>query len=104
MARDSDPRRIGSFVEFLISLRWHTAAMSALWLLAAALGGEPSRVPDGPVASSAATLPPAAYIFALREYELEFEEVDNPAPDTAPPPVPHACIRPRHDEDCENIA
>ena len=100
-ARKSDPRIPANFVEFLVSLRWHVAAMSALWLLGTMLGAEPHpHTRGGMVAARAVPSLPMDGILALREYSEELDEADNPPPRHQPPPIPHACTDPRREWEC----
>jgi len=99
-----DPRSPGTFIEFLISLRWHAAAITALLLLAALLTGEPSPKPRLPVAESAGTPSPDSCILALRRYERELDAMDAPPPREAPAPIPHACADPRREPECRDFA
>jgi hypothetical protein len=93
-----------TFVEFLISLRWHAAAMSALWVLVALLGAGQPRPERGLIASGAASPSPLAYIIALREYSEELREANNPPAQQTPPPIPHACADPRRTRERNEIA
>jgi hypothetical protein len=99
-----DPRFPGNFVEFLISLRWHAASMSALWLVVALLGGEHSQTSPGAIASDPASSPPLAYIIALREYSEALDEANGPPARQQPPPIPHACADPRRTWECNEFA
>jgi len=99
----SDPRSPGSFVEFLISLRWHGAAMSALWIIVASLGAEHGRTAPSASEAGPAEPPPMAAILAWRELAEEIDEPGPPAP-PEPQPVPHACADPRRIRECNEIA
>jgi hypothetical protein len=93
----SGSRSQATFIEFLVSLRWHAVAMSALWLLAALLGRDGSGTARGAI-SDAGSPPPLAHILALQEYRRQFAELLDPPPKPEPLPVPHACAQPRRRE------
>jgi hypothetical protein len=99
----SNPASPSTFAEFLFSLRWHAAAMAALWLLAAMLSGTPPK-PQGSVAQEAPAPPPMPAILAWRDYARDLEENNEPAPRQTPPPIPHACIDPRPTREPHEIA
>jgi hypothetical protein len=102
--KKADPRFPANFLEFLISLRWHAAAISALWLLAALLGGERPESGHGVVARNAGPPPPLAYILALREYSMDLDQANEPPPREPPAPIPHACADPRRKGECNDVA
>ena len=79
-----------TMIGFLMSLRWHAAAMAVAWFLVAGLGGEKRPAPP---AREAALPGPSAFSFlAWREFDEQTEPMANPAPSATP--VPHACIDP----------
>lgn len=99
----SDPRFPGSFIEFLISLRWHAAAISAVWIIVVLLGaGRTDAARDGSEAGLAGP-PPMAAILAWRELAEEIDE-PGPAPRPEPQPIPHACADPRRIRECNETA
>ena len=100
----SESRSPGTFIEFFISLRWHAAAISALWLLIAALGAENPEKSQPAVAGAQPPAPPMAGILAWRAYSEEFDEADSPPQRQAPAPIPHACIDPRRESERNDIA
>lgn len=92
------PRQPATFVEFLLSLRWHAAAMGAAWMVVLLLGWENRESGRGAVAQAGGTPPPLIYFAALREYRRELAELSKPAPSRTPPFIPHAFTPPRRRE------
>ena len=72
MASSAATDRRGSLHEFLFSLRWHLAGMSAVWLVVASLSLNVGHSP-GPVASIPTAKNPSAQIImaSLRENRRE---------------------------------
>jgi hypothetical protein len=82
------PARI-TLRDLLLSLRWHLAGMSALWLLATLLNASGPSAPDTAVARNTAPSP-RQLLTALRENRLQLLELTEPpaaepATDAAPP-------------------
>jgi hypothetical protein len=78
-----------SWLDFLLSLRWHLAGMSALWLLGALLNASGPAAPDTAVARNTAPSP-RQVLTALRENRLQLLELTEPPAaepdaDAAPP-------------------
>jgi hypothetical protein len=85
---NTPPRERWSAWEFVLSLRWHLAGLTAAWLAVAALSFEPSKPPGTTLARSSAS-PPRQLLIALREHRRQLLEL-LAAPVTPPAAVPHA--------------
>lgn len=81
-------RRRYSLRDFLFSLRWHLAGMSAAWLVIVLLNLNISQPASLASVMPAAKIPPPQIILAsLRENRRELLEMIQPAESRAAPPV-----------------
>src|SRR5437879_5794794 len=84
--------------EFLVSLRWHLAGMSAAWLIALFLNTEPSPPPTA-TAANPNTPPPEQLLTSLRENRRQLLEMIEPVANVSEPvPVPHSLVPRRRSE------
>ena len=73
--------------EFLWSLRWHLAGVSAVWLVALALSIDPAPAP-APAAAHQDVPSPKQVLAALRENQRQLRElIAAPASEAAPEPT-----------------
>jgi len=92
------------FLDFLLSLRWHAAALVALWIIVALLGGEhPQSSPAG-VAGQFPVTPPVACFLTLREFSEALDQPAEPPRRQDPIPViPHASASPTRRETSRSL-
>ena len=74
-----------SFLGMLLSLRWHLAGISALWLLIAVLNGEPGAGQQ--VAVQQMSTPPAQRLAALKENRRQVAELLDGGAESAEPVI-----------------
>jgi hypothetical protein len=85
-----------SLRELILSLRWHFAAMSAVWLVAALLTVDPSPAPSSTVVERN-TASPRQILIALQENRrLLLEMIEPPAVKPPSAPLPRSERQPRN--------
>ncbi|HWB60732.1 MAG TPA: hypothetical protein VG733_14650 [Chthoniobacteraceae bacterium] len=90
-------RAPATFIDFLLSLRWHAAGLCAAWLFILLLGRGDAG--NGRSVIAAGDSPaPLNYFVELRKYRREFAELNQPPPHPPLQPVPHAFTLPRRRE------
>ena|SRR3989442_1083175 len=80
--------------ELLLPVRWHLAAMGAIWMIAAILNIEPSPTPATMAQSKP---PPRQLLMALRENRRQISELINP-PTTESDALPEVFVPRRRSE------